>query len=190
MTEGFGEIKNLPFQKNGFKNHVFRKKEGHRKKNSFRRTRPKIFVRCDFVFLSWNSALTFLDHAFSPLLDVWLRHCYCYKATGSPRFLVAQTEISQINYSISCSRWCQSFAFLQILSAVTYSCKCQPRYHGKHCETFTSRCGVVDDCLNGGVCVTNAHYELSCQCMLGFTGSACEQGQDFVLYRCKSDIIW
>eukprot|EP00794_Sanderia_malayensis_P015277 gene15277-16853_t len=70
---------------------------------------------------------------------------------------------------------CQNNATCKVLSAVTYSCKCLPRYQGKHCEQFTSRCGAVDDCLNGGACVADIRNRLSCQCRLGFTGPACEQ---------------
>ena len=77
---------------------------------------------------------------------------------------------------------CLNNGTCEILSAVTYKCSCAERYHGKHCETFSKRCGSVDDCLNQGKCIQGKDKSFFCRCPLGFTGKACQQGEILHLY--------
>eukprot|EP00795_Rhopilema_esculentum_P006768 gene6768-12334_t len=69
---------------------------------------------------------------------------------------------------------CRNDAQCKVVSAATYKCVCPAGFYGKHCESFTKRCGKVDGCKNGASCI-RMNGSPTCQCKLGFTGKGCEK---------------
>lgn len=87
-----------------------------------------------------------------------------------------------------CSREepCQNGATCVLNDSGEYQCLCPEGFHGRDCELKTGPCQKTKSpCKNGGLCEDLGGYapELSCRCLVGFTGPRCETNMDDCLMR-------
>ncbi|XP_056327563.1 protein delta homolog 2 [Danio aesculapii] len=87
-----------------------------------------------------------------------------------------------------CSRQqpCHNGATCELSDSGDYSCLCPEGFHGRDCELKTGPCQKTKSpCKNGGLCEDLGGYapELSCRCLVGFTGARCETNMDDCLMR-------
>lgn len=68
-----------------------------------------------------------------------------------------------------------------------YKCRCNPGYHGLHCEHMIDAC-YGNPCRNAGTCKLLEEGRFSCHCAPGFTGIRCESNVDDCLEnKCENN---
>ncbi|XP_039283306.1 protein slit [Nilaparvata lugens] len=68
-----------------------------------------------------------------------------------------------------------------------YKCRCNPGYHGPHCEHMIDAC-YGNPCRNAGTCKLLEEGRFSCHCAPGFTGIRCESNVDDCLEnKCENN---
>ena len=68
-----------------------------------------------------------------------------------------------------------------------YQCKCQPGYHGKHCEYMIDAC-YGHPCRNNATCMVLEEGRFSCSCLPGYTGGRCEINiDDCTINKCENN---
>uniref|UniRef100_A0A3B1IV13 Protein delta homolog 2 n=2 Tax=Astyanax mexicanus TaxID=7994 RepID=A0A3B1IV13_ASTMX len=81
---------------------------------------------------------------------------------------------------------CQNGANCTLNEAGEYHCQCPEGFHGRNCELKAGPCHKTKSpCKNGGLCEDFGGYapELSCRCLVGYTGPRCETNMDDCLMR-------
>ncbi|XP_055904656.1 protein slit isoform X2 [Eupeodes corollae] len=72
---------------------------------------------------------------------------------------------------------CQNKGECNPLPQRDYQCRCQPGYHGRHCEFMIDAC-YGNPCRNNATCTVLEEGRFSCQCSPGYTGVRCETNID------------
>ncbi|XP_025196872.1 protein slit [Melanaphis sacchari] len=82
---------------------------------------------------------------------------------------------------------CSNEGFCEPLPERQYKCRCNPGYHGKHCENMIDAC-YGNPCRNSGTCKLLEEGRFSCQCASGFTGDRCETNiDDCLTNKCENN---
>lgn len=89
-------------------------------------------------------------------------------------------------YVCSREKPCKNGATCVLNDSGEYNCLCPEGFHGRDCELKTGPCQKTKSpCKNGGLCEDLGGYapQLSCRCLVGFTGPRCETNMDDCLMR-------
>lgn len=80
-------------------------------------------------------------------------------------------------YTFPCKNKAQCMSTATKNGERDYECRCQPGYHGKHCEFMIDAC-YGNPCRNNATCTVLEEGRFSCKCQAGYTGARCETNID------------